>query len=146
MSNYLELQQTIDKVIGKIGLENTKTLLDGFINNTEIKQTERDKIAMISHYLVSSAVKVFELKEELFYTSRVREYRDARMCCFHLLRQYTQDSFPKIGLFFNQKARIVMYGFFVLEDHLAMPKGNSKLVAKYRLLQSLLVEFIGKIN
>ena len=145
-NNYSQLQESIDKVIGKIGLRRTKYLLDSFINNTTISQGEREKIKMVTQYLVSLTAKVFDLKEELFIISTVREYRDARMCCFHLLRKYTGDTYPKIGLYFNCSARIVMYGCFAVEDRLAMPKGNSKFVANYTLLESKLIEFIGKIN
>lgn len=145
-NNYTLLQNSIDKVIGKIGLRRTKYLLDSFIDNTTVTQNEREKIKMVTQYLVSLTIKVFELRDELFFISNVREYRDARMCCFHLLRKYTEDTYPKIGLHFNCSARIVMYGCLAVEDRLAMPKGNSKFVANYTLMESRLIEFIGKIN
>lgn len=145
-NNYNQLQDSIDKVIGKIGLRRTKYLLDSFIDNTTVTQNEREKIKMVTQYLVSLTIKVFELKEYPFFISTVREYRDARMCCFHLLRKYTEDTYPKIGLNFNCSARIVMYGCFTVDDRLAMPKGNSRFVANYTLLESKLIEFIGKIN
>lgn len=145
-NNYNQLQDSIDKVIGKIGLRRTKYLLDSFIDNTTVNQGEREKIKMVTQYLVSLTAKVFELKEELFFVSTVREYRDARMCCFHLLRKYTEDTYPKIGLNFNCSARIVMYGCFAVEDRLAVPKGNAKFVGNYTLLESRLIDFIGKIN
>lgn len=145
-SNYTQLQDSIDKVIGKIGLRRTKFLLDSFIDNTTVTQNEREKIKMVTQYLVSHAIKVYELNEDVFLSSTVREYRDARMCCFHLLRKYTEDTYPKIGLNFNCSARIVMYGCLAVEDRLSMPKGNSKFVANYTLLESRLIDFIGKIN
>ncbi len=145
-NNYTQLQDSIDKVIGKIGLRRTKYLLDSFIDNTTVMQNEREKIKMVTQYLISLTIKVFELKEDVFFISTIREYRDARMCCFHLLRKYTEDTYPKIGLNFNCSARIVMYGCFAVDDRLAMPKGNSGFVSNYTLLESKLIEFIGKIN
>lgn len=145
-TNYGNLQGSIDKVIGKIGLRRTICLLDSFISNTTVTQNEREKIKMVTQYLVNLATKVFDLRDDLFLISNVREYRDARMCCFHLLRKYTDDTFPKIGLSFNCSSRIVMYGFTVTEDRLSMPKGNSKFVSNYTLLESKLIDFIGRIN
>lgn len=143
---YNQLQSSLDKVIGKIGLNRTICLLDSFINNTTVTHNEREKIKMVNQYLNGIAIKVFELNEDLFIISNVREYRDARMCCFHLLRKYTEDTFSKIGLSFNCSSRIVMYGFAVTEERLSMPKGNSKFVSNYTLMESKLIDFIGRIN
>lgn len=145
-ATYVQLQDRIDEVIGKIGLDRTIYLLNSFINNTAISQKEGEKIKMITHYLASVAIQVFDLRDDIFYISAVREYRDARMCCFHLLRKYTEDTYPKIGLNFHCSARIVMYGCITVEDRLAVPKGNGKFVANYTLLESKLIDFIGKIN
>jgi hypothetical protein len=145
-NTYTQLQTSIDKVIGKIGVERTKFLLDSFIQNTTITQNESEKIKMISQYLVSLAIKIFELQENVFYISGVTEYRDARYCCFHLLRKYTEDSYPKIGLNFHCSSRIVMYGCSTSDERLSFPKVHSKFINKYALLESKLIEFIGKIN
>jgi hypothetical protein len=145
-STYIQLQASIDEVVGKIGLNKTICLLNSFISNTSVSQNDGEKIKMITHYLVSVAIKVFDLRDDIFYVSAVREYRDARMCCFHLLRKYTEDTYPKIGLNFNCSARIVMYGCITVDDRLAVPKGNGKFVANHGLLESKLIEFIGKIN
>jgi hypothetical protein len=143
---YTELQLSIDKVIGKIGVERTIHLLDCFIQNTTITQNEQEKIKMISQYLISLAIKVFELNESIFFSSSVTEYRDARYCCFHLLRKYTKDSYPKIALMYSSSSRIVMYGFTVTEDRLNFPKVHSKFTRNYALLESKLIEFISKID
>jgi len=145
-NTYTQLQISIDKVIGKIGVERTKFLLDSFIQNTTITQNESEKIKMISQYLVSLAIKIFELQENVFYVSSVTEYRDARYCCFHLLRKYTEDSYPKIGLNFHCSSRIVMYGCSTSDERLSFPKVHSKFINNYSLLESKLIEFIGKIN
>lgn len=143
---YTELQVSIDKVIGKIGVARTIHLLDTFIQNTTITQNEQEKIKMISQYLISLAIKVFELNEPIFFTSSVTEYRDARYCCFHLLRKYTKDSYPKIALMYASSSRIVMYGCAVTEERLNFPKVHSKFAHHYTLLESKLIEFISKID
>jgi hypothetical protein len=143
---YTELQISIDKVIGKIGMERTIYLLDSFIQNTTITQNEQEKIKMISQYLITLAIRIYELQETVFFTSSVTEYRDARYCCFHLLRKYTKDSYPKIGLMFYSSSRIVMYGCSITDERLSVPKVHSKFTHHYNLLESKLIEFIAKIE
>ncbi len=145
-NDYQFLQRSLDKVIGKIGVQHTISLLNSFITNTTITQTQQEKIKMVTHYLVNLAVQVYELDTEMFYISNVRSYRDARMCCFHLLRKYTDDTFSKIGLTFQCSERAVIYGHTAAEERLSMPKGNMPFVANYTLLESKLIEFLGKIN
>lgn len=146
MSDYSEFQESLDKVIAKIGLRRAKILLDSFIDNTSISQDETHKIQMVTQYLVSNAIRLYGLAEENFLTSTVLEYRDARMTCFHLLRKYTSDSLPKIGLGFRCSSRVVGYGCEVTEDRLSLPKANARFVANYTQLESKLIDFIGKIN
>ncbi len=143
---YTELQISIDKVIGKIGLERTKYLLESFIQNTAITHHEPEKIKMISQYLISLAIKISELQAAIFFISTVTEYREARYCCFHLLRKYTKDSYPKIGLSFQCSSRIVMYGCTVAQERLSFPKVHAKFVQNYTMLESKLIEFISKID
>lgn len=143
---YTELQISIDKVIGKIGVERTKYLLDSFIGNTTIKHNEGEKTKMVCQYLISQAIRIFDLKDALFFVSTVTEYRDARYCCFQLLRKYTEDTYPKIGLSFSCSSRIVMYGCNTTDDRLNFPKAHSKFIQNYRLLESKLIEFISKID
>ena len=63
IQNYNSLQKSIDKVVGKIGLNKTIHLLESFINNTYIKHTQQEKVRMVSQYLIGLAIKEFELKE-----------------------------------------------------------------------------------
>lgn len=144
--NYLHLQKSIDTVVGKIGLHQTIHLLESFINNTTAKHTEHEKVKLVTHYTIGLAIKVYELQEEHFFTSSIREYRDARMSCYHLLRKYTQETLPKIGLSFGCSERTVEYGCNKTSERLAVPKGNTAFVSSYRSIEGGIIEFIGKIN
>lgn len=144
--DYNTLQRSIDKVVGKIGLQKTIHLLESFISNTSIKQSGQEKSRMIAQYVIGIAIKEYDLQEELFFVSYIREYRDARMSCFHLLRKYTEETQPKIGLAFQCSERTVEYGCGKTAERLAVPQGNTKFVANYMAIEAKLVDFIGKIN
>lgn len=144
--NYTILQSTIDKVIGKIGLTQTIKLLENFLKNTAIATGETEKLTMVSNYIVSKAIEVFDIRErQHFYNSGITEHREARMSCYYLLRKYTQWTYPKIGLIFNKNARIVMYGVVKVEEWLSVPKANIRFMNHHQQLETKLIEFIGKI-
>lgn len=145
-ADYGSLQHSIDQVIGKIGLQRTIFLLDSFINNTTLRQNDSEKVQLLTHYLVNEAIHAFDLNTGLFYVCGERSYRDARMCCFHLLRKYTDYTFSKIGLNMHCSERTVMYGNTVAEQRLCVPKGNPVFTSRYTLLESKLIEFISKVN
>lgn len=145
-TDYSKLQTSIDKVIGKIGLEKTICLMESFINNTSIKTNEQERIKLITQFLKGVAISVYELEERLFLDSQLRDYKDARMCCFHLIRKYSEDTYSKIGLAFQCSERVVSYGFNKTEERLEFPKGNAKFNENYNLMEARLIEFIGKIN
>ena len=146
MKDYNTLQSTIDKVVGKIGLGHTIELLETFIGNTSIKHSTPEKIKLLSHYIITLAIQHFDLSEQLFFVNAKQEYRDARMCCFYLLRKYTQDSYPKIGLAFRTSERTVEYGCAKVSERIEAPKGNAGFVARFIAIETGLLEFITKIN
>jgi hypothetical protein len=143
--NYITLQHTIDKVLGKIGLEQTITLLESFLGNTNIATNQTEKLKLTSGYVISWAIEIFDLQEEHFYSSNIREYREARMSCFYLLRKYTKCTYSKIRLIFNASERIVGYGNDKATEWLSVPKSNVKFVSHHGQLEAKLIEFIGKI-
>lgn len=144
--NYNTLQSLLDSVIGKIGTERTHELLKTFLSNTPIEAEQEQKITMLTQYLISLATTAFDLLPQQFIISQVREYRDARMCCFHLLRKFTKCTYPKIGLSFQCSSRAVMYGCSEVEDRLAMPRNCPDFSRRYRSIESQLIVFISKID
>lgn len=144
MSDYRELQDTIDKVIGLIGLTETKSLLDSFIGNTTLKDRHEKKL--IAPYIISVAIEVFQLNEKEFLTCNENDYRDARYCCFHLMHKYTNSTFSKIARIFNLSDRQVGYGYKVTEERLAIPKYHKEFVANYKSIESKLVRALAKMS
>lgn len=143
---YAQLQSCLDKVVNKLGPERTTFLLESFIVNTTLSENEKGKIKLVLEFLVEKAIQAFELEEALFYHCDIRAYRDARMCCFHLLKKYTSDTFSKIGLYFRCSDRVISYGYHTAEDRLNLPKFHQDFVAKYIFLESETINFIAKIN
>ena len=146
LPDYKELQRNIDLVIGKIGLQNTIFLLTNFINATSIPVHETQRLQMVSQYLITECIKVFELNDRMFFTSGIREYREARMACYHLLKKYTGASYSKIAEDFGLTKRNVLYNCTKCDERLSVPFYYQSFQEKYDALEKCIIHFISKLN
>ena len=145
-SSYLHLQKSLDKVLGKIGVDNTIELLESFIDNTSLDTLHVKKIMLITQYIIAGSIDVFDIEQQYFYTSNVREYREARMATYHLLRKYTDFSYTKIGGLFNQKKRNIIYFCNKCTDILFLPQYNEVFADRYAILEKQIITYISKLN
>jgi hypothetical protein len=144
--DYFKLQRSLDKIIDKVGLQRTVWLLENFSNNMTIKIGEHQKIKLVMQFVINAAIQIFELDPKLFFICDIREYRDARMACYHLLRKYTGDTYARIGLAFQCGERAVSYGSTITEQRLEVPRSHKSFVSRYGQMESQILEFIGKLN
>lgn len=141
-TSYLTLQNTIDELIGKIGIAQTNQLLRNFLdkaNNTPVKTKE---LKQVSVFITTQAIKIFDLPGEYFYSSEVREFRDARMSCYYLLKKYTHCTYSSIGLLFNRSNRVVEYGNLKVKDWISVPELNKRFANCHKRLEAKLIEFL----
>lgn len=143
---YAQLQDCLDKVVAKLGPERTTFLLESFVANSTLKENEAGKTKLVLEYLAVKAIEAFGLEEEHFYTCDITAYRDARMCCFHILKKYSSDTYTKIAQSFRCSDRVVSYGYHIAEERLKLPKFHQDFVSKYIFLESETINFIAKIN
>lgn len=144
--DYKDLQRTIDVVIGKIGLQNTIFLLTNFINATSIPVHQTQRLQMVSQYLITECIQLFELNDKTFFTSGIREYREARMACYHLLKKYTGASYSKIAEDFGLTKRNVLYNYRKCDERLSVPYYYPSFLEKYDALEKRIIHFISKLN
>jgi chromosomal replication initiation ATPase DnaA len=144
--NYSTLQTKLDTVIGKIGLKKTIQLVENFMDNSSLDVQETEKFKLISSFIISKSIQVFDLKEDQFYDSKIREYREARMACFHLLKKYTDCSYARIGEVFEQKKRNVLYFHQKCEEQLSVPAFFEVFASRYKKLEDYTIGFIAKLD
>jgi chromosomal replication initiation ATPase DnaA len=144
--SYHDLQNIIDRIIGKIGLSNTIVLLEQVIQEGSVSIAGGEKNKLISAYLVSRCLTTFDLIDSEFNHSTVREYREARMACFHLLKKYTEASYAYIAQQFDQKKRNVLYSCQKCDDMLSVPQFHRSFIERYQALERNILEFIPKLN
>lgn len=144
--NYHDLQEHIDKLLGKFGLQKTVEVINSLASNTQLTASEEEKSKLLLVFIISQSIEVFDLKEENFYSSTVQEYREARMCCYYLLKKYTDCSYAKIGESFNQSKRAVLYNYHKCDEILSIPQFYKAFVEKYKSLENNTINFIAKLN
>ncbi len=145
-TNLQQLQVVLERVVGKLGMEKTVHLLESFDNNSSIDMGEKEKLKVITTFIISQCISIFNLEESEFYTSEIREYREARMISYHLIHTYTKCSYAKIGEVFGRKKRNVLYFCQKCRELLSVPGFYREFVEKHKQLDKYTIEFIGKLN
>lgn len=144
--NYNQLHKNLEKVLGKIGLVNTVKLLRSVANDEDIQVCDLDRTNAITQYIVAQTIRVFDLTPKKFYTSNVREYRDARMAAYHLLRKHTNESFGKIGERFSQNKRNVIYYSNKCSEILSVARYHPVFYDRYQAIEYQTITFISKLQ
>jgi len=145
-ADYATLQKRIDAMVGQIGLCNTIRMLEGMMADSSLDVPQEEKYRLISEFIITQSIQVFDLKKEDFFTSKIREYRDARTACYHLLKVFTGKSYAKIGETFNQKKRNILYSYQKCEDMLSIPHIYQVFNDKYSTLEHRITQFIARLS
>jgi len=146
VTDFQRLQQSLERVVNRIGVQRTTELLESFDNNSSTTSNEPGKVKLITTYVISQSMLLFDVEESTFYTSDIREYREARMACYHLIHTYTKCSYAKIGELFGRKKRNILYYCHKCRSLIEDPQFDRAFAEKYRQLDKNTIEFIGKIN
>ena len=139
MNNYTyhDLQDTLDKVVGKIGLERTVMLLKNMVGENTSTSCE-ERISLLTSLIISRCKTVFA---QDFLTGKERECREGRMACYHLLRKYTNASYERVAKLLSRKKRNVSYATCKCEDLLSIPQFHKTFMEKYKALENSILEY-----
>lgn len=142
MNSYSTIENLIAQAIGTLGVENTILVLEKILSQTDHTKSDRPKPSMVSlaNFLTSEAIIVFELQKLDFIYNDLKEGREARKACFHLIHKLTGASYALIGRTFGLSRRLIQYHCSSVEDMLSLPKANRDFVAKHSFLEKKVVE------
>ena len=143
---YTDLQRSVDELVGRFGLAKSVEIINSFSKNTRIGKRAAHKLKLIKDYIFAEAILVFDLQEQHFFTSEFREYREARMACYHLLDKYTKNSHATIAEAFGKKRGSAFYYIHKCDEILSIPQYYRAFTDKYKLLESSTIDFIAKLK
>lgn len=146
LNDIQRLQAAVNKVVGKVGVEKAVHLFEGIYNNTSLNVDKMEKVKYITGFIISRSIAIFDLKESEFLISEIPEYRQARMACYHLIKEYTDISYARIGEMFGRDKRSIMYFNNKAKELLSVPQFYKAFAEKHKLLDQSTLEFIGKLN
>lgn len=144
--NYRDLQDHIEVMIGKFGLQNSVKFLGSLIDNTDIESSEDQRAKKLIELTISKSIEVFNLKKAKFYKSNLNEYRDARMSCYYLINKYTQISLGKIAEIFKVKRRSVEYFDQKCKETLSIPNFYPTYIQRHTALEDHIIKYISTLN
>ena len=114
VTDFQRLQQSLERVVNKIGVQRTTELLESFDNNSSTTSNELGKVKLITTYVISQSILLFDLDESQFYTSDIREYREARMACYHIIHKFNHIFFcHSLGIFSLLSTFLYIFSHFL---------------------------------
>lgn len=146
ITNFQKLQLALEQVVDKIGIQKTIVLLESFDTNSSVNDAEQVKVKLITSNTVTQSILHFDLIEKEFHTSTIKEYREARMVCYHIIHTYTDCSYAKIGELFGLKKRNILYYCHKCKELLESLQGHKDFVDRYKAIEAHTIKFIGEIN
>jgi len=144
--NFRDLQDHIEVMIGKFGLQNSVKFLENLIDTTELDSSEDERVKKIIDLTITKSIEVYDLKRVNFYKSDLDEYRDARMSCYYIINRYTQISYGKIAELFKQKKRSVWYFQQKCEEMLAIPKFYPRFTRRHIIVEDYIIHHISTLH
>lgn len=144
--NYADLQKSVDELVGKHGLEKAVHIIRHFSSNAKIPVADSHRLKLITDYIISQCITLFDLDAKQFNSCTIREYREARMACYHLLKKYTDCSYSRIGQRFGWKLHTVFYFCQKCDEILSLPQFYKSFADKYSSLEGNTINFISKLK
>jgi hypothetical protein len=144
--NYRDLQDHIEVMIGKFGLQKSVKLLGSLIDATDISSEDEKRVQALIEYTILKSIKVFNLKKTKFYNSNLSEYKNARMSCYFLINKYTQISLGKIAEIFKVKRRSVEYYEQKCREMQSIANYYPTYIQRHSTLEDHIIKYISTSN
>jgi len=144
--SYQALMTYLHACIRQLGIKKTTSLLDAFLNHKHRTIGRPQLQKMVGQFLISECIRQFELREWDFFSSKIKEYREARMICFHLLKVHTKMSYPKMAEDFGMVKRNVMYAATKCSEKLSIAMYYPAFAKKYESIEKEVILFISKLK
>lgn len=147
MKNYQDLQDTLDKVVGSIGLNNTIHLLGCFIGHLEKETDKPSRQQAINSFIIHRVAKEFDIDHNNMAESELTEYVNARTICYYLLYHYSGLSYRLIGeKFGNKPGHSVKYFVGKCADLISLPKANRLFYHRFTVVEQDLIHFLSQLT
>jgi len=154
---YSDLQQYMDRCIGKFGLERTVKLLGHFLGDSKEDKTIQNRLGLVVEFLKAETANAFNLNVDELLTSKDSAYYEARMLCYAILHHCEGVGPTHIGRLFSttngkRNRRQVSYWLQIFDERqelheIEIRHGNklpahALMIDTYEVLVGRLMDFI----
>lgn len=138
--------KVVDEAVTLHGIDGAVMLFNIALKKTTPKVCPASMVKLMSEFLIGQSIEVFEIKPDDFFENTMDEYKDARMCCFHLLKKYAHCSYPMLGRLFRRDKRSVMHYTTETKERLQIAEFEKQFASRYRELESQLLAFMAALE
>ncbi len=143
---YADLQLGVDRLISKFGISKTLRIMDHLLGNRTLQTSKKQKAQVLTAFIISESKRLYGCEEESLCNENSKEFREARMVAYYLIKKYTNMSYQELGKQFGQSKRAAIHHYQKCKDVLSIPQFHKDFVAIYDVLEENILQFIAKIN
>ncbi len=143
--SYADLQKGIDLLIRKFGVSKAAIIVKQITGTTTLKRNEKQKVQLLVTFIVSESRRLYDCNGLKIDQESSKEFKESRMAAYHLTKKYTAMSYQQLGKPFDQSKRAVIHHYNKCKDLLSTPQFNKDFVARYKILEENILQFITKI-
>lgn len=140
------LTRNVNGLVQTFGVKGSNLILYTLIKNVKIPVADDHRLKLITDYIISQCISLFDLDATQFNSCTIREYREARMACYHLLKKYTGSSYARIGQRFGWKFHTIFYFCQKCDEILSLPQFYKSFTDKYNSLEGSTINFISQLK
>lgn len=144
--DYADLQGYFDRVIGKIGLKKMIYLFRLILNEKDVEIKAEQRLKIICQIVIGKCIEVFELsQEDIFLTSQITEYREARWVCYHLISKHSGNTHARIAQEFGLTKRNIQYACKECEKKLSIAAYYPEFKNKYDKVEISILDLLSQL-
>lgn len=137
---------SLEQFVSKYGLARSTSILKSFVQTRARERWNTRRRQLVFDFIAEEATQVFGLQPTELLTGTNMDCRDARMCCYVLVKGYTDFTYKQLGTYFQRDKQHLIYYTRKLREILTIPDYYRDLVARYVELEERFAHFLTKLN
>ncbi|WP_025741929.1 hypothetical protein [Aquimarina pacifica] len=141
---HIELQEEIQALIQEFGMTSSIQMIRVLAKSAQRPLNRKQKAQMLTAYIISESQRQFSCEEIGSKIPVSKEFNDARMAAYYMIRKYQKMSHEKMGRPFGQSKRAVIHHYNKCKELLTVPQYYKEFMQRFNALEKSIIHFIAK--